>query len=207
MSSNIIKPVIFAVATVVSFSASVASAQESGRVAILDVAKVFKENKSFTTGPALIGSADVSGMRLQADQLKKQITAERNALKKELMELQDHPAGSTRDQKEAEIEQRQTRLRTSSWQSAAELINREARVYFDTYCEMQAVVEAVAKEFNISLVLRVDNQITDPNNRNEVIQNALGPPVVHHCQIDLTNVVSDRLNKRMAAPKAATATP
>ena len=42
MKSTIIKPVIFVVAAVVAFSASVVSAQQTGGVAILDVAKVFK---------------------------------------------------------------------------------------------------------------------------------------------------------------------
>lgn len=52
MRSTSFKPVIFVVA-VVAFGASVVSAQETGSskanglVAILDVAKVFKENASF----------------------------------------------------------------------------------------------------------------------------------------------------------------
>ena len=70
MKSTIIKPVIFVIAAVVAFSASVVSAQETGRVAILDVAKVFKENASF--------DAKVKAIKAEADQLKVQITAEQD---------------------------------------------------------------------------------------------------------------------------------
>ena len=61
MKSTIIKPVIFVVAAVVALSASVASAQQTGRVAILDVARVFKENASF--------DAKVKAIKTEADQL------------------------------------------------------------------------------------------------------------------------------------------
>ena len=72
MKSTTIKPVIFAIAFVVAFGASVVSAQET-RVEIVDVAKVFKNS-----------SGDFSGMHrlsAKADQLKKQILAEQAGLK------------------------------------------------------------------------------------------------------------------------------
>ena len=190
MRSTIIKSVIFAVAAVVAFNASVASAQEAGRVAILDVAKVFKENKYF--------DEKVKAIKAQADQLKLKITAEQDAIKAEVMKLRGEPAGPERNQKEAELEQRHTALRTTTRQNEAELLNLEARVYYDTYREMQAVVEGMAKEYGLSLVLRFDSESIDPNNRNEVIK-GVNRAVVFHRQLDLTKLVSDKLNARMAA--------
>ena len=148
MSSNIIKPVIFAVAAAVSFSASVASAQEPSRVAILDVAKVFKENKTFANG--------LLALPAQADEFKRRVTAEREAFKAEKMRLRGKPASPYRNQQEAELEQRQTALRTAARKSDAELVDREARVYFDTCCGRKAVVEAIAEKHNIRLVLALD---------------------------------------------------
>ena len=190
MKSTIIKSVIFAVAAVVALAASVASAQEAGRVAILDVAKVFKENKSFDD--------KVKAIKAQADQLKQQITAEQDAIKAEVMKLRGEPAGPERNRKEAELEQRHTALRTTTRQNEAELLDLEARVYFDTYREMQAVVEGMAKEYGLSLVLRFDSESIDPNNRNEVIK-GVNRAVVFHRQLDLTNIVSNELNKRLSA--------
>ena len=196
MKSTIIKTAIFAVVAVVVFSASVASAQETaGRVAILDVAKVFKENKRF--------DELVKAIKAQADQLKLQITAEQDAIKADVMKLREKPAGPERNQKEAELEQRHTALRTTTRQNEAELLNREARVYYDTYREMQAVVEGMAKEYGLSLVLRFDSESIDPNNRNEVIK-GVNRAVVFHRQLDLTKFVSDELNKRMSSAAAST---
>ena len=148
MSSNIVKPVIFAVAAVVAFTASVASAQEPGRVAILDVAKVFKENKIFADG--------LLALPAQADEFKRRVIAERDAIKAESMRLRGKPASPYRNQQEAELKQRRTALRTAVRQNEAELVDREARVYFDTYREMKAVVEAIAEEHNIKLVLALN---------------------------------------------------
>ena len=196
MRSTIIKSVIFAVATVVAFNASVVSAQDAGRIAILDVAKVFKENASFDT--------KVKEIKEEADRLKVQITAEQDRIKKAVMELRGMEAGPKRNQMEADLEQQHTRLRTLTRQNESELLNREARVYYDTYREMQAVVEAMAKQYGVSLVLRFDSESIDPNNRNEVIK-GVNRAVVFHRQIDLTSEVSKQLNARMAAaPGAAT---
>ena len=194
MKSTIIKPVIFAVAAVVAFSASFASAQEAGRVAILDVAKVFKDNASF--------DAKVNAIKNEAEKLKQQITAEQDRIKAEVMKLRDMEAGAQRNQMEADLEQQHTRLRTTTRQNEAELLNREARVYFETYREMQSVVEAMSKEYGLSLVLRFDSESIDPNNRNEVIK-GVNRAVVFHRQLDLTKLVSEQLNARMASASGA----
>ena len=193
--STIIKPVIFAVAAIVAFNASIVSAQETGRVAILDVAKVFKDCDYF--------EARVKAIKAQADQLKIQITAEQDRIKAAVMELRKMEAGPERNQKEADLEQQHTRLRTTTRQNEAELLNREARVYFDTYQEMQAVVETLAKKYGLSLVLRFDSETIDPNNRNEVIK-GVNRAVVFHRELDLTKLVSEQLNTRMAEAAGGT---
>lgn len=190
MRSTIIKTAILAITAIVVFGASIATAQETGRVAILDVAKVFKENASF--------DAKVKAIKAEADQLKLQITAEQDRIKAEVMKLRGMEAGPKRNQMEADLEQQHTRLRTTTRQSESELLNREARVYFDTYREMQEVVEAAAKEYGLSLVLRFDSESIDPNNRNEVIQ-GVNRAVVFHRQLDLTSLISKQLNARTAA--------
>ena len=71
-STTIIKPVIFVIAAVVAFGASVVSAQETGRVAILDVAKVFKENTLF--------GDKMAALKAEAERLKAKVTAEQDRI-------------------------------------------------------------------------------------------------------------------------------
>ena len=193
MRSTSFKPVIFVVAVVVAFGASVVSAQETGGVAILDVAKVFKENASF--------GDEMRKLKAEADQLKYEIAKEQDRIKTEVLKLRDMEAGPKRNRMEADLEQQHTRLRTTARQTESELLSREARVYFDTYREMQAVVEALAKEYGLSLVLRFDSERIDPNNQKSVLK-VLIRAVVHHSKLDLTKMVSQQLNERMAAAPA-----
>lgn len=193
MRSTSFKPVIFVVAVVVAFGASVVSAQETGGVAILDVAKVFKENASF--------GDEMRKLKAEADQLKYEIAKEQDRIKTEVMKLRDMEAGPKRNRMEADLEQQHTRLRTTARQTESELLSREARVYFDTYREMQAVVEALTKEYGLSLVLRFDSEKIDPNNQKSV-QKGLNRAVVYHSKLDLTKMVSQQLNERMAAAPA-----
>ena len=73
MKSTPTKPVIFVIAVVVAFGASVVSAQETGRVAILDVAKVFRDNRS--------GPVKMDAMKAEADQLKNRSLLNKTVLK------------------------------------------------------------------------------------------------------------------------------
>ena len=190
MNSTTIKPVIFFIAAVVALGASVVSAQETGRVAILDVAKVFKDNTSF--------GDKMAALKAEAERLKGQVTAEQDRIKVEVMKLRDLKPGPERNKREADLEQQHTHLRTTTRQAESELLSQEARVYFDTYREMQAVVEAIAQANGLSLVLRFDSESVDPNNRNEVIK-GVNRAVVFHRGLDLTKMVSEQLNDRMAA--------
>ena len=193
MNSTTIKPVIFFIAAVVALGASVVSAQETGRVAILDVAKVFKDNTSF--------GDKMAALKADAERLKGQVTAEQDRIKVEVMKLRDLKPGPERNKREADLEQQHTHLRTTTRQAESELLSQEARVYFDTYREMQAVVEAIAQANGLSLVLRFDSEDIDPNNQQSV-KKGLNRSLVFHRKLDLTPLVSQQLNARMAAAPA-----
>ena len=193
MNSTTIKPVIFFIAAVVALGASVVSAQETGRVAILDVAKVFKDNTSF--------GDKMAALKAEAERLKGQVTAEQDRIKVEVMKLRDLKPGPERNKREADLEQQHTHLRTTTRQAESELLSQEARVYFDTYREMQAVVEAIAQANGLSLVLRFDSEDIDPNNQQSV-KKGLNRSLVFYRKLDLTPLVSQQLNARMAAAPA-----
>ena len=193
MKSNItqmvLRVVLIAVTTVIASAAGqTANAQEvkSGLVAILDVAKVFKENQGF--------DSQMKAIKGEADRLKAKITQEQEAIKTRAQQVTQYELGSAeRNKLEAELEQEQTALRTKARQAEADLLNREARVYYETYQKMQSVVSSVASQNGISLVLRFDSEDIDPTNRGEVIK-GVNRAVVYHRQLDLTRMVANAMN-------------
>ncbi len=78
------------------------------------------------------------------------------------------------------------------------MLNREARIYYDTYSQMQSVVAAAAEKYGISLVVRFDSQPIDASNRGEVVK-GVNRNVVFQKNLDLTSMVIER----MGAPSSA----
>ena len=178
-----------AVIAVTAFASNV-SAQDGGIVAVLDVAKVFKVNKDF--------DSQMKGIKTRAEGLKSQIQQQQEAIKSEAMEISQYEAGSAdRNKMEAAVEQKQAALRTSARQAEAELLNEEAKVYYNTYNKMQQVVGDLAAKHGISLVVRFDGGSVDPASRPEVIK-AVNRTVVFHRDIDLTNMVISGMGPRVA---------
>ena len=199
MKAYITKLVLVAIVAVVATTAGqTANAQEakSGLVAILDVAKVFKENQSF--------DSQMSAIKAEADRLKGKVTQEQEAIKQRAQQVTQYDLGSPeRNKLEAELEQEQTALRTKARQAEADLLNREARVYYETYQKMQTVVSSLASQNGISLVLRFDSEDIDPTNRGEVIK-GVNRAVVYHRQLDLTRMVATAMNGSQAAAPTGT---
>lgn len=190
MISTFIKSAAFTIVTLVAFGATTQAQDAPGRVAILDVARVFKQNTVF--------EARMKAIKDEADALKTSITQRQEQIKIKAQELNSYERGTPeRNQMEAQLEQQQTKLRTEARQAETDLLNREALIYFETYQQMQSVVSQIAQEYGLSLVLRFDSEPIDPTNRTEVIK-GVNRAVVFHRKVDLTGMVSTQLNQRMA---------
>ena len=186
---SLISTIVLAALAISSFT-SATVAQDGGIVAVLDVAKVFKVNQNFDT--------EMKAIKKEADGLKTQIQQQQEAIKSEAMQISQYEAGSQdRNKMEAAVEQKQAALRTSARQAEADLLNREAKVYYNTYTKMQSVVSDLAAKHGISMVVRFDGGTVDPTVRPDVIK-AVNRTVVYHRDIDLTNMVIGGMGPRIA---------
>jgi Skp family chaperone for outer membrane proteins len=200
LKSTIQKSLVLALLATVAlpFFTRGASAQDGkgGLVAVLDVAKVFKDNQQF--------SAKMASIKAEADGLKATIQQKQEAIKVEAQGLGGYEVGSPeRNQMEATLEQKQTSLRTEARQAEANLLNREAQVYYETYEQMKSIVSSIATQNGISLVLRFDSNPIDANNRAEVIK-GVNRSVIFHRRLDLTNMVIKQMNPANAQAQGQT---
>ncbi len=196
MKLNINKlALITAVAITLPLTGGLAQAQESGIVAILDVAAVFQKNLEFNTQMAEIKES--------ANELKSQITEQQKAIQLKAQEISAMESGPRRFEQEAALEQQQAQLKTKARQAETNLLNREAQIYYVTYQKLQSVVAAVADANGIVLVLRFDNSPINGNVRPEVIK-AVNRSVVYNNQLDLTNLVTQQMGPQVVADNAGT---
>jgi len=175
------------VACVLSLAGTL-NAQESGMVAVLDVAKVFEANQAFTDR--------MDAIKVEAEQFKMKMEGEQANLQQQAAPLKDYKPGSPEfNQLQGQLEQETARLRTLAQQTNTDLLNREARIYYDTYNAMQQTVTELAGQYKISLILRYDSKPIDPDNRPEVIK-GVNRNVVYQNKLDLTSMVIEQMGPR-----------
>ena len=196
MKSSVLKTILMAMVAVVTLTGTVSAQEKSGIVAVLDVAKVFKQNRSF--------ESRMQSIKATADQLKGQIQQKQEAIKQEALGLKDFEVGSPeRNQMEGALEQKQAGLRTEARQAEMDLLSKEAKVYYETYQQMQTVLKSLSAQHGISLVLRFDSEEVDPTNRGEVIK-GVNRAIVYQEKLDLTTMVIGQMSSDTADAGTAT---
>jgi Skp family chaperone for outer membrane proteins len=199
----IVKTCYQAIAVLGLFVASAATvhAQQTSEplIAVLDVAKVFKSDATFTQR--------IDDIQKRAQQLKADVEAQQNELRRKAQQASEtfKPNSPERQDAEAKLEQDMTGLRTFARQSETELMTEEAKVYYDTYLKMQGIVEATAKANNIALVLRFDSSEIIPTDRGSVVA-GVNRAVVFQAQRDITDFVIGEMNPTKAADAKTTKT-
>jgi Skp family chaperone for outer membrane proteins len=184
--------VIAALAVCFAPLANVSWGQDQGRVCVLDVAEVFKRNQAF--------ESEMEKIRNEAASLKASVEQQFAKLQQEADQLEQYQIGSAeRNDLESQLMQKQALLQSKARQSEADLLTREARIYFQTYKQMEEIVAKIANEYNISLVLRYDSQAMKQDDRADVIK-GVNRSVVFQKNLDLTNLVSQQLNGVAQAP-------
>jgi Skp family chaperone for outer membrane proteins len=164
---------------------------DGGIVAVLDVAKVFKENQEFSNQMEVI--------RQEADRMRNQLQAAQEDFRRQAAEVSQFPIGTPeRKQAEAAFAQRQAAFQTQARQDENDLLVKEAKAYYTTYQKMQNVVSQIAQQNNISLVLRFDSTDINASNPNEVVA-GVNRAIVYHYKLDLTSMVIQNMGPTVAA--------
>jgi Skp family chaperone for outer membrane proteins len=159
----------------------------AGAIVVLDVAKVFKSNAQF--------NQQIEAIQAEAEKLKSDVESRQQQLRAQAQNISETLQANSTERKDAEaqLEQDMTALRTTARQAEADLMAREAKVYYDTYAKMQSIVTSAAEKYSIALVLRFDSSEIDPANRNSVV-NGVNRAIVFQKDRDLTGYVIEQMD-------------
>jgi len=160
-------------------------------VAVVDISYIFKKHDRFR--------ATMEQMKKEMETIEEELKADRDKIAQTEQQRDTYNVGS-REYKDkddeaarmkADFNLKMTRLRK-------EFLEREAKVYYQTYLEVSDVVSDYAKRHDIGLVIRFNGDPTDPNRREEVLRE-INKPVVFQNQIDITPDVLTLLNREPLA--------
>jgi Skp family chaperone for outer membrane proteins len=176
-----------AVFGLVSTASPIAQAQQqagpggnAGRygIAVVDISFIFKNYPQFTNQiEALKKEMETADGQLKADRDRiVSMEEQRNTLKPGTEQFKQLDEELARQKAEFSIKQGTVRR---------DFLEREAKVYYQTYNAVSDAVKHYAQQQNIGLVLRFNGDAVDPNQREDVMR-AIMQPIVHQSNIDIT---------------------
>jgi Skp family chaperone for outer membrane proteins len=163
-------------------------------VAVIDIAYVFKNHSRFNSR-----MNDIKREIEQYDAFFREETRKFNAKREELTQFK--PSTPEYKQKEVELAQMQSKMQVDTGLKRKEFLEQEARVYFDTYKEIEREVAVFAQRYRIGLVLRFNGDDMKPDDRASVLQ-GVNRAVVYHQNLDITEHILQTLN--ISSPAAPT---
>ncbi len=184
---------------VCSFSHS-AHAQGSGTsVAVLDVGKVFKDCLRFAQAMEV--------MKDDVTKFENYLRDERTKVQEMVDGLKGFNNGSKEyNELEARIAKITSNLQVETKLKQKEFMQREAKLYFNTYTEMTKVVTDFATEYQIDLVLRFSSEEIQQDNPQTILQ-GVNASIVYHRNRDITRKIIEIMNRGSATSDTRGARP
>lgn len=180
------------------------TAQESGghRVAVVDVAKIFKEHPKIR--------AEVEKIENDLKSYDTQLQGRRDEYRQAVEKLKTFKAGTPDyTNLEEQIASMESRLRLDMARKQKELADAEAKIYYENYKKIAAAVAFLADYNKVNLVLRYNSEEMDLEQGESVVRGVMKNIVFHDKSLDMTPVVMqylDKMGDRVASPPAASQT-
>lgn len=190
--------------TVLSLGISSASAQVQPRVsapaapvgtrvAVIDINFIFKNHERF--------KQTMDGIKQEIETFEAYLREERNKVTTKTEQLQNLPAGSPQyKQLEEQIATMHTSLGLETGRKRKEILEREAKVYYNSYQEIEEAVAQFADQYGIGLVMRFNSEPMDATKRESVLQ-GINRAVVFQRSLNITTAIIEKLNHQTPPPR------
>ena len=169
-------------------------------VAVIDVPYIFKNHVRF--------QQQIEDIKKDIDAYKEVVTQQQTQLRTESEKLNQFKPG-TREYKDAEenIARMRVEFQLDSAKRQKEFMEREAKIYFNVYKEVEAAVADFATRNRVGLVLRYSAEDMDPSKRESIMQ-GINRFVIYQNRLNITDLILDTLNRGTpaAVPGPSTAT-
>ena len=176
-------------------AAAPAPAAVSGcNIVVMDVAYIFKFHQRF--------KSRMDEVKQAIEQYDAYIRGEQQRFNTEREKLSAFNPGSKEfKEKEEALAKTKTELEVKMQQKRREFMDQEARVYFETYREIEEEVKVFAQQQRIDMVLRFNRDEMKADDRNSVLA-GVNRAVIFQQNRDITDLILQRLNVK--APPAPT---
>ena len=164
-------------------------------VAVVDISYIFKKHERFR--------AAMESMKKEMETIEAELKADRDKIAQTEQQRNTFNVGTAEHKKlDEDVARMMADFNLKMGRLRKDFLEREAKVYYQTYLEVVDAVNTYAKRQNIGLVLRFNGEPVDPNRREDVLRE-INKPVVVQDQIDITPDVLMLLNRDQQAVRPA----
>src|SRR4051812_19980460 len=147
-------------------------------IAVVDISYIFKKHERFKTS--------METMKKEMETIEAELKADREKIAgQEQQRNAFNPSSAEYKKMDEDIARQMAEFNLKMGKLRKEFLEREAKVYYQTYLEIVDAVTQYAKSQHIGLVLRFNGEPVDPNRRDDVLRE-INKPVVVQDQIDIT---------------------
>lgn len=156
-------------------------------VAVVDISYIFKNHARF--------KSTMESMKTEMQGIETELKTDREKIAALEQDRNTFGAGTPDYKKrDEEVARQMAEFNLKMGKLRKDFLEREAKVYYQTYLEVVDAVKYYAKRQNIGLVLRFNGDPVDPNRRDDVLRE-INKPVVVQDQIDITADILALLNR------------
>jgi Skp family chaperone for outer membrane proteins len=168
-------------------------------IAVVDISYIFKNHARFR--------ASMESMKKEMETIESELKADREKIAQSEQQRNTYKPGTTEYKKmDEEVARQMAEFNLKMGRLRKDFLEREAKVYYQTYLEVVDAVKYYAKRQNIGLVLRFNGEPVDAAKREDVLRE-INKPVVVQDQIDITPDVLVLLNRDQQGAAQPTAVP
>jgi len=158
------------------------------RVAVIDINFIFKNHLRF--------KQTMDGIKTEIETFETYLRDERNNITAKSEQLNALPMGSPQyKQLEEQITDMHAKLGLKTGRKRKEILEREAKVYYNSYKEIEDRVSKFADQYGIGLVMRFNSEPMDATKRESVLQ-GINRAVVFQRSLNITNAIIEDLNRQ-----------
>jgi Skp family chaperone for outer membrane proteins len=156
-------------------------------IAVVDISAIFKRHARFKSA--------MESMKKEMEGIETELKADREKIAQAEQQRNSYKSGTAEYKKmDEEVARQMAEFNLKMGRLRKDFLEREAKVYYQTYLEVVEAVNYYAKRQNIGLVLRFNGEPVDPNRRDDVLRE-INKPVVMQDNIDITGDVLALLNR------------
>ena len=156
------------------------------RVALVDIGLVFKSHPVF--------SQQLEALKAEADQFKNTTQQLQQQLMQKAEVLKNYDPNSDEFRNaETELAKESAAMEVQLRDKMRLLMEREAKLHFDTYAEIKQMIAAYCEQTGTKLVLRFNNVEMKPNDAASIMQRVNGAVVFNRPGNDITTQIVAQL--------------